>query len=98
MNKRGRRRLAGVAGALMWSALSIEAWTVSYGFYEDHYKFPLEKYGVLSPLRWQDITFLAGFWIVIVALFWVSYRLVRYALSDAVIRGSSANLSFGTSR
>jgi hypothetical protein len=82
MNRGGKRYAAGILGALLWSALSVYAWFISYDFYLDHYVFPLEKYGVLSPLRWQDLTFLIVFWILILGLFYVSYRLVRYAFGN----------------
>jgi len=39
----------------------------------------MEKYGVRTPLRWQDIAFLAVFWRIAVGLAYVSYRLLKYA-------------------
>jgi hypothetical protein len=40
----------------------------------------MEKYGILTPLRWQDVIFIVAFWCVTIALFYFSYRLLRYAI------------------
>jgi hypothetical protein len=40
---------------------------------------PLDKYGVRTPLRWQDVAFIAAVWSVLLVLFYVSYRLLRFA-------------------
>lgn len=75
-----KRGIAGLAGAPLLLATLIEAYFQSFGFYAEHYKFPIEKYGVRTSLRWQDIVFLAVFWPLAGVLFYVSYRLLKYAL------------------
>ena len=75
---KGRFMAALVGGPLLLVTL-VEAYFQSFGFYKEHYLIPMEKYGVLTPLRWQDIAFLIVFWLLAVALFYVSYRLLRYA-------------------
>jgi len=57
----------------------IEAYLQSFGFYLGHYVIPELKYGVPTPLRWQDIAWLALFWPVAIVLSYVSYRLLKYA-------------------
>ena len=76
-----RRIISGVLGAILLLGTIVEVCRASLGFYQDYYLIPKEKYGVLTPLRWQDVTFLVAFWLVIVALFYFSYRLLKFALS-----------------
>ena len=73
------RFMAALAGGPLLLVTLVEAYFQSFGFYKEHYLIPMEKYGVLTPLRWQDIAFLIVFWLLAVALFYVSYRLLRYA-------------------
>lgn len=76
--------------ALAAIALAIptlfEAIRVSYFFYQDHYTIPLEKYGVLTPMRWQDIVFIAGFWAVALAILLLAYALLRTAFRSGPSR------------
>ena len=74
-----KRAIAGLAGVPLLLATLSEAYFQSFGFYVEHYTFPMEKYGVRTPLRWQDIVFLAVFWPIAVVLVYVSYRLLKYA-------------------
>jgi len=60
-------------------AALYEAYFQSFGFYAEHWTMPVEKYGVRTALRWQDIAFLALIWPVLLGLFYVSYRLFKYA-------------------
>jgi hypothetical protein len=60
----------------------FETFRGSFGLYEEHYVIPKEKYGVLTPLRSQDVVFIAAFFLVIAALFYVSYRLLKYAFGS----------------
>lgn len=76
------RIVSAVVGFSLMLATVIEAYFQSIGFYRDHYVIPKEKYGVLTPLRWHDMAFLAVFWPVAIALFYASYRLIRYALRN----------------
>jgi hypothetical protein len=74
-----RRATAGLVGIPLLLVTLTEAYFQSFGFYAEHYTFPMEKFGVRTPLRWQDIMFLAVFWPTAVALICVSYRLLKYA-------------------
>jgi hypothetical protein len=40
---------------------------------------PKEKYGVLSPLRWQDVVSIASFYVVLLLLGYLSFRLLKYS-------------------
>jgi hypothetical protein len=74
-----RRIVAGLAGALILGAMLTEGYFQSFGFYLEHYVWPREKYGVLTPLRWQEIAFLFVFWPAAIALLYLSYWLLRHA-------------------
>jgi hypothetical protein len=75
-----RRLISGIAGSLLLAGTLVETWLVNLGLYQDHYLFPMEKYGVITPLRWRDRVFIVVFWSVVMALFYLSYRLLHYAL------------------
>ena len=75
-----RRIAAAVVGGLLLIGICVEGFFQSFGFYREHYIWPREKYGVLDPLRWQDITFLIVFWVVAAGLLYVCYRIFKYAL------------------
>lgn len=77
---RTRRVTSALMGGLLLLGTLIEGYFQSFGFYKEHYVWPKEKYGVLTPLRWQDIVFLIVFWVVAVGLFYLSYRLLKYAV------------------
>jgi NADH:ubiquinone oxidoreductase subunit 5 (subunit L)/multisubunit Na+/H+ antiporter MnhA subunit len=74
-----RRLISALVGGLLLLGTLIEGYFQSFGFYQEHYVWPKEKYGALTPLRWQDIVFLVAFWVIAAALFYLSYRLLRYA-------------------
>jgi hypothetical protein len=73
------RLVSGVLSGLILLPTLIEAYFQSYGFYKEYYVWPMEKYSMLTPLRWQDIAFLAVFWPVAIGLFYVAYRLLKFA-------------------
>jgi hypothetical protein len=77
---RARRFISALVGGLLLVATLVEGYFQSFGFYQEHYVWPKEKYGVLTPLRSQDIVFLVAFWVVAMGLLYLSYRLLRYAL------------------
>ena len=77
---RSRRIISGVLGGILLVSTIVEAFRACLAFYQDFYLIPIQKYGVLTSLRWQDITFLVAFWLVIIAMFYLSYRLLKYAL------------------
>lgn len=76
MSKRVSAALLGVPLflATLWGAYSL-----NLNFYVDFWWMPLDKYGVRTPLRWQDIAFIAAVWFVLLMLFYVSYRLLKFA-------------------
>jgi hypothetical protein len=74
-----RRLISAMVGILLLVGTLVEAYFQSFGFYKEHYVWPMEKYGVLTPLRWQDRIFSVGFWLVAIGLLYLSYRLLRYA-------------------
>jgi hypothetical protein len=79
-----RRVLSAVAAVSLLLPTLVESYFQSFGFYQQHYVWPREKYGVLTALRWQDIVFLAIFWPVAVAVFYLSFRLLKYAFQTNV--------------
>jgi hypothetical protein len=84
------RRLASAitGGALLLGAVAgaVRQGVISYQMF---YLIPKQKYGVLTPLRWQDITVLVAFLVLAVALFYLSYRLLRYGLQPRSSRSTS---------
>jgi hypothetical protein len=74
-----KRIISAFGGALILGTTLVEGYFQSFGFYREHYVWPMEKFGVLTPLRWQDKAFLAGFWTLAVGLIYLSYRLLSYA-------------------
>ena len=74
-----RRVILAVVGGALLLGTAIETWRQIFWFYQEHYVWPMEKYGVLSPLRWQDIAFLAAFLVLAIALVYLSYRLIKFA-------------------
>jgi hypothetical protein len=67
----------------------FEAIAISHQFYEDQYRIPLEKFGVLTAIRWQDLVFITGFWIVVIAIL----RFVLILMMRAIRMGSSRVIS-----
>jgi len=90
---RTRRVTSALVGGLLLLGTLIEAYFQSFGFYQEHYVWPKEKYGVLTPLRWQDIVFLIAFWLVAIGLFYLSYRLLKYALRRKPVVPSPGGLT-----
>jgi hypothetical protein len=74
-----KRVIAALLGAPLLLAILYEAYFQSFGFYAEYWTIPIEKYGVRTALRWQDIVFLAVIWPILFTLFYVSYRLLKYA-------------------
>jgi len=73
-----RRLISALSGGLLLVSTIFELGRGTFGFYQEHYLMPMEKYGVLTALRWQDDVFLAGLWIVAAGLLYLSYKLLRY--------------------
>lgn len=76
---RTRRLISALVGSLLLLGTFVEGYSQSFGFYQEHYVWTREKYGALTPLRWQDIMFLVVFWVVATGLFYLSIRLLKYA-------------------
>ena len=75
-----RRIVSALLGAVLLMGTCVEGYIQSVGFYVEHYVWPEQKYGVLTPLRWQDCVFLVMFWIVAIVVFYLSYRLLKFAI------------------
>jgi hypothetical protein len=74
-----RRLISAILGGLLFSGTAIECYFGTSEFYLEHYTWPKQKYGVLTPLRWQDTLFIVVFWCSAVMLFYLSYRLLKFA-------------------
>ncbi len=74
-----RRVISALAGGVLLLGTAIATWRQIIWFYQEHYVWPMEKWGVLTPLRWQDIVFNVGFLALAIALVYVSYRLIKFA-------------------
>ena len=81
LNASVKRVHSALIGVPLLLAMLLQADFQSFGFYAEHYTIPMEKFGVRTPLRWQDIVFLVVFWSIAPALFYISYRLLKYAFS-----------------
>jgi len=80
-----KRFIAALLGVLLLLGILYEAHLQSFGFYAEHWTIPIEKYGVRTALRWQDIVFLVVIWPILLALFYVSYRLLKYAFRSKIV-------------
>jgi hypothetical protein len=76
---RVREYAAASTGSLILLGTLVEAFRGSWGLYENYYRLPKEKYGVLSPLRWQDVVFIASFYVALFLLGYLSFRLLKYS-------------------
>ncbi len=74
-----KRVAAALLGVLLFLATLWGAYSSSHNFYVEYWWMPLDKYGVRTALRWQDIVFMAVVWSVLLMLFYVSYRLLKFA-------------------
>jgi hypothetical protein len=74
-----KRIVSAVIGVPLLLVTAFEAYLQSFGFYAEHYTIPMEKLGVRTAIRWQDIVFLVLFWPIAIMLFYVSYRLLKHA-------------------
>jgi hypothetical protein len=74
-----RRIASALVGGVLLLGTGFTTWRQIFWFYREHYVWPMEKYGVLTPLRWQDFVFLAAFLVLAIALAYASYRLIKYA-------------------
>jgi hypothetical protein len=74
-----KRVVAAFLGVPLFVAAVWAAYSASFNFYLEHWSMPLEKYGVRTPLRWQDVVFIATVWAISIIVFYGSYRLLKFA-------------------
>lgn len=74
-----KRVAAALLGIPLFVATLWGAYSVNFNFYVEYWWMPLDKYGVRTPLRWQDVVLVAAVWSVLLVLFYVSYRLLKFA-------------------
>jgi hypothetical protein len=74
-----RRLATAIVGCLLLFGTLAEGYVQSVLFYKEHYVWPMEKYGVLSPLNWKDVVFLIAFWVGALVLLYLSYWLLKRA-------------------
>jgi hypothetical protein len=74
-----RRFTSGLVGLVVLSATAWMGFLQVEDAYYSYYLFPKFKEGYIAPTRWQDFVFISVFWVVAILLFYVSYRLLKYA-------------------
>ncbi len=82
MRATGHRLVSALSGTFLLVVTLWQSYLQSFGFYKEHYVWPREKYGVVTPLRRQHILFLIVFWPLAVGLFYLSYRLLKNAFRE----------------
>jgi hypothetical protein len=77
-----KRSVAGLVGTALLLPSLYFSWTVGRGMYYDYILFPKLKADehYIAPTRWQDFTFLAVFWVVVLTVAFVAFRLIRFAV------------------
>jgi len=77
-----RRYLSGLAGAGILIGTAYLSYNVALGMYYNYFLWPKEKAEehYIIPTRWQDLTFLVGFWATSLLLLYLSFLLIRFAL------------------
>ena len=71
--------MSATIGILLLVGTLVEGYLQSFAFHQEHYIWPKEKYGLVTPPRWQDKVFLVAFWIVAFGLSYSWYRLLKYS-------------------
>jgi hypothetical protein len=84
-----RRLISALVGGILLLATLAESYFVTFGFYQDHYVMSMEKYGILTALRWQDEVFLVVCWVVAIGFSYLSFRLLNYSFRRRGARGLS---------
>jgi hypothetical protein len=74
-----KRATAALLGVPLFLATVWVACRLTFNFYIEYWWMPLDKYGVRTPLRWQDVVFITAVWCVLLIQFYVSYRLLKFA-------------------
>jgi len=73
-----KRVAAALLAVPLFLATSWLTYSLNFNFYVEYWWMPLDKYGVRTPLRWQDSLFIAAVWLVLLVLFYVAYRLLKF--------------------
>ena len=76
-----RRLISALSGALICPAALFETYNLFEDFYYNYYLYPRVKDGYIIPARWQDIVALIVLWAGTILLWYVAYRLLRYAFT-----------------
>jgi hypothetical protein len=74
-----RRVLSALVAGALWFGSIIRRCRQIFWFYPEHLLRPLEKYGVLTPLHWQDSAFLAALLVLAIAFVQAPDRLRKHA-------------------
>ena len=74
-----RRFTSGLVGLVLLLATAWMAFLQIEDAYYSYYLFPKFKEGYIAPTRWQDFAFMIAFWLGAILLFYLSYRLLKYA-------------------
>ena len=77
-----KRYLSGLAGTGISIGTAYFGYNVARGMYYNYFLWPKEKAEehYIVPTRWQDLTFLAVFWVTLLLMVFISFRLIRFAL------------------
>jgi len=77
-----KRFLSAVLGTAILIPVLYFSFNVGRGMYYEYVLFPKDKVEdhYIAPTRWQDFTFLAIFWTTALVLYFVSFRLLRFAM------------------
>jgi hypothetical protein len=95
-----KRYFSGFAGTVVFGATAYFSYIVAQGLYYSYIVWPKEKADehYIVPTRWQDLAFLVVFWVVSLLLFFISFRLIRFALKDRAVPQSLSSLLFSFNR
>jgi hypothetical protein len=77
-----KRSVAGLVGTALVLPSLYFSWNVGRGMYYEYILFPKLKADehYIAPTRWQDFTFLGVFWVVVLTVAFVAFRLIRFAV------------------
>jgi hypothetical protein len=84
----GRRFISAVSGPLILLVALFETYNLFEDLYYNYYFYPSVKDGYIIPARWQEIVALIVLWAGTILLWYVAYRLLRYAFAPGLSRRS----------
>lgn len=81
-----KRSLAGLVGTAILLPTAYFSYIVGRGMYYDYILFPKLKADdhYIAPTRWQDFTFIAVFWTCVLAIAFLSFRMIRFAFKPKI--------------